>query len=49
MKKMYFAPETIIVKVAMESLLSTVSTEKLGGEASETMSGFSREDSDWDD
>lgn len=45
MKKIYFAPETIIVKVAMESLLTTNS---LGGEASDTMEGFSRE-SDWED
>lgn len=46
MKKVYFAPETFIVKVAMESLLTTNS---LGGEASGDMEGMSRDASDWDE
>ena len=45
MKKLYFAPETVIVEIKVESLMAPTS---LQDEASEDMSGFSRE-SDWED
>lgn len=46
MKKIYFAPETIVVEVAIDTIMAMTSVEKT--EATESMSGFSRE-SDWDE
>ena len=45
MKKIYFAPETEIVEVAIETLMQPTS---LNGDAEEGSVGFSRE-SDWED
>lgn len=45
MKKIYFAPETEIVEVALDTLMQPAS---LNGDANENSVGFSRE-SDWEE
>lgn len=42
MKKTYLEPKMEVVRLKMESLMTSASVENLGGEATEEMSGFSR-------
>ena len=43
MKKTYLEPKMEVVRLKMESLMTSASVENLGGEADKSMTGFSRE------